>query len=81
MKTISGYCLGIAYIDTRTKSMIRPNSLQIDIFAIFSYRPYRSVIFMSHVPWLGAIRLFYLMLVPDLKKNCLYAQVATTGNA
>ena len=70
METISGYCIHWH----AHKSMIHLNSLQIDILTIFYCCPYRSTIFMSHVPWLGGIILSYPMLIPDYKKFRLYAQ-------
>ena len=70
METRSGYCI---HWHTR-KSMIHLNPLQLDILTIFCCCPYRSAIFMSHVPWLGEILLTYPMLIPDYKKFRVYAQ-------
>ena len=61
----------IAYIGTAQKYN---TSLQIDILTISYCCPYRSPIFMPHVPRLGAVLLFYPMLIPDYKRIRVYAQ-------
>ena len=41
---------------------------------LFCCCPYRALIFMSHVPWLGATILSYPRLIPDFKTFHMYAQ-------
>ena len=41
---------------------------------LFCYCPYRTKIFMSHVPWLGATILSYPRLTPDFKAFRMYAR-------